>query len=145
MSSDDTFNMVIKASGGWRHAGVYRRANYEFVRKAATDLNNLRQRRQESRLQESDGTDLCVMTAETKAAASEEDRFSRIRLKLNAAGSWCNAGEYLATDYEAVQACCVALAHCSVGRLHFRLLDAEGGELSSLAGYPIEWKEASHG
>lgn len=58
--------------------------------------------------------------------------FEKVTLKLNASGSWCNAGVFRADDYDRVKTACLILAETSTSRMKFKLLDAAGGELELL-------------
>jgi hypothetical protein len=58
--------------------------------------------------------------------------FSKVTLKLNASGSWCNVGVFRLDDYDRVKTASLILAECTTGRLKFKLVDAEGGELEFL-------------
>lgn len=58
--------------------------------------------------------------------------FGKVALKLNASGSWCNVGVFRVDDYDRVKTACLILAECATGRLKFKLVDAEGGELEVL-------------
>jgi len=70
--------------------------------------------------------------------------FTLVSLKLNAAGSWCNAGRFPVGAYEEVKAHCLALAHAAEGSLKFKLLDAAGGTLEHLRYHngKTKWHEA---
>jgi hypothetical protein len=58
--------------------------------------------------------------------------FSKVKLKLNASGSWCNVGVFRLGDYDRVKTACLILAESSTSRLKFKLVDAEEGELELL-------------
>lgn len=58
--------------------------------------------------------------------------FSNVTLKLNASGSWCNVGVFRVDDYDRVKTACLILAETATGRLKFKLVDADGGELEFL-------------
>jgi hypothetical protein len=69
--------------------------------------------------------------------------FTEVDLKINAAGSWCNAGRFSTAKYEEVKAHCLALALAARGRLNFKLVDAAGGTLERLSAKngELEWRE----
>ena len=54
------------------------------------------------------------------------------QLKVNAAGSWANVANVTSADYDRVKTACLMLAECAIGRLKFKLLDADGGILEML-------------
>jgi len=58
--------------------------------------------------------------------------FEKITLKLNASGSWCNVSRFRADDCDRVKTACMILAETATGRLKFKLVDAQGGELEFL-------------
>ena len=70
--------------------------------------------------------------------------FTEVDLKINAVGSWCNAGRFPTAKYEEVKAHCLALAWAARGRLGFKLVDAAGGTLERLSAQngKLEWREA---
>lgn len=61
-----------------------------------------------------------------------EPDFSKVKLKLNASGSWCNVGVFRLDNYDHVKTACLILAESSTSRLKFKLVDAEEGELEFL-------------
>lgn len=63
---------------------------------------------------------------------STDPDFSKVKLKLNASGSWCNVGVFRLDDYDRVKTACLILAESSTSRLKFKLVDAEEGELEFL-------------
>lgn len=63
---------------------------------------------------------------------STDPDFSKVKLKLNASGSWCNVCVFRTDDYDRVKTACLILAECATGRLKFKLVDAVGGELEFL-------------
>lgn len=77
-----------------------------------------------------------------------EPDFTVCQLKVNAAGSWANVLNVTSQDYDRVKTACLMLAECAVGRLKFKLLDAEGGILEMLDvgpgdvdGYNLAWRQ----
>jgi len=58
--------------------------------------------------------------------------FGKVKLKLNASGSWCNVGVFWVDDYDRVKTASLILAECATGRLKFKLVDSIGGELEFL-------------
>lgn len=77
-----------------------------------------------------------------------EPDFSICQLKVNAAGSWANVLNVTSQDYDRVKTACLMLAECALGRLKFKLLDADGGILEMLDvgsggvdGYDLAWRE----
>lgn len=58
--------------------------------------------------------------------------FHLVYLKVNAAGSWANAGRFETIDYEEVKAHCLALASLANMNLKFKIVDAAGGTLEHL-------------
>lgn len=58
--------------------------------------------------------------------------FEKIRLKLNASGSWVSGGVFRVDDYDRVKTACLILAESSTSRMKFKLVDAVGGELEFL-------------
>lgn len=60
---------------------------------------------------------------------STDPDFGKIKLKLNASGSWANVGVFRVDDYDRVKTACLILAESSTSRLKFKLVDAVGGEL----------------
>ena len=76
-----------------------------------------------------------------------EPDFTVCQLKVNAAGSWANVANVTSADYDRVKTACLMLAECAIGRLKFKLLDAEGGILEMLEvgrgdvdGYALAWR-----
>lgn len=77
-----------------------------------------------------------------------EPDFTVCQLKVNAAGSWANVANVTSNDYDRVKTACMILAECAIGRLKFKLLDADGGILEMLDvgrggidGYELAWRE----
>ena len=76
-----------------------------------------------------------------------EPDFTVCQLKVNAAGSWANVANVTSADYDKVKEACLMLAKCALGRLKFKLLDADGGILEMLDvgsgdvdGYALTWR-----
>jgi hypothetical protein len=69
--------------------------------------------------------------------------FSVVDLKINTAGSWCNAGRFSSDHYDEVKAHCLALSKAASGHLNFKLVDAAGGTLERLSAKngELEWRE----
>lgn len=70
--------------------------------------------------------------------------FSEVDLKINAAGSWCNAGKFSSDHYDAIKEHCLALGKAASGKLNFKLVDAAGGTLERLCfrNGEFKWHEA---
>jgi len=70
--------------------------------------------------------------------------FTTFALKINASGSWANAGNFPVLVYEEVKAHCLSLALSADGSLKFKLLDEAGGTLELLRckNGDLNWHEA---
>jgi len=68
--------------------------------------------------------------------------FSRCQLKANASGSWMNVCHFKSEQWDEVRAACLVLVKAAGERkLHFKILDAAGGQLAIL-GSNREWKDS---
>lgn len=63
---------------------------------------------------------------------STDSDFSKVQLKCNTAGSWLNVCKFDTNDYDRIKTACVVLSECAVGRIKFKLMDADGGEIETL-------------
>lgn len=63
---------------------------------------------------------------------STDSDFSKVQLKCNTRGSWFNVGRFDTNDYDRIKTACVVLSECAVGRIKFKLIDADGGEIETL-------------
>lgn len=67
--------------------------------------------------------------------------FSKIQLKMNSNGSWCNVLRCDSEHEAAVKQACETLHKASGARIRFKLMDSEGGELAFLGPPEYRWKD----